>query len=227
MNIISTILSFLMPPLAIPLTLFKKLFSWRPPLSTVIVGVLLVLTTLGFGIQTIRIDGFHIRPNLGLFKFTLVSIDGYKEINLKLTNALAERERLEKVARQDQATVNQQSAIISRQLAETTNETHPVSSAQIKDAIAVYASTHRAPECVRGPGSSVLDGKASVRGPDSPTPSGDQSNVAPRMVVISEDELNHWANNTKDLDELRTYLKGLIDRGIAVRWNDGTVHSGE
>jgi hypothetical protein len=220
-KIISLILSIIAPPLAIPIQIFNKLFQWRPPLSTVIAMIVAILALGGFTVQTVRINGLHIAPKIIFFKIPIIEIDGYKEINEKLLNSIKERDKKEQEYKKSQLETNSKVTTISRTGAEIVNDSRKILQPKIDKFVADYIKSHPVTDCLRGGiNPSVFDGKADMPiGPGSPE-GGDGKDVSSGWVAIRTSDLEGYAKNTRDVDELRAYFKWLIDNKIFIPYDE-------
>jgi len=196
--------------------------------------VLLIIALVVFGgVQTIRIDGLTIRPHIGPFHVTLISIQGLKKSNLicksdtKVLKADLKNQAVAgKVERQNQAVVLKQAQVTSRNDAEDTNDRDIKNQAVVAAAEADYVRTHSVSDGMRNDtsqGDGLHSGKTPVSGSDRPSGGSDQTDLGAGMVTISVDDLSHYVDNTKDLVELRAFLAKLIADGIAISWDTAQV----
>lgn len=180
-----------------------------------ILGVLLALMALG--IQQLRITGVKVEPKLGPIHFVLIDVPGWRQRALDAETALAARDAAGQQARAAQIAENKKPAVISRQIAEKINAQTSAYAARVDAAVAAYARAHPVPVCVRAgakPGDPAR--AAGAGGAAGAAEGGHGKDVSSGMVALSRADLGGFADNTRDLDILRAYFAGLIEKGLAV-----------
>lgn len=212
-----SILAFIIPPLGIPLKIISSIKTWRPSVK----DIALIIATVLIFVQYVTISGFHIKPHIGPIKFTLISITGLREENRKLKSDINKLETTRNIVREAQIVINKQPAIDSRTFAEKVNEQSETSSTKINEALNKYIASHPVTKCTSKLRSKedLLNGKADLSRSDNTTQGGNEGDVVADMVAIRREELQGFTANTKDLGELRAYIKAMIEAGWFVPWS--------
>lgn len=220
-KLLELILSVVCPPFGFIAKLFDGLFSWRPPVSTIVAGIIAILATVGFTVQTVRINGIHIAPKIIFFKVDLIDIKGYKEEVAELNKLINQWKDDSKVAKANQIEENTRNSKESKVVAGAINNAYDSSKKQVLDALDQHLRSSNA-ICLRNDVKdlSKTGQDAGVRETTGPTQGGNTGDLGTDMVAIPRSDYEHFTVNTKDLQTLRLYFKVGIENGWFVPWSD-------
>lgn len=184
--------------------LLRRLWTAIKSAMMPILLALLALTTTGFAVQTVRIDGIHI---------WIVQIDGLKDKLATAESAMAQVKAAQAKAAEAQAAVNHAPAVISAQIAETSNADAEDYYARGRAAGLAYAAAHRVREaCVASSGVG-----SDLSGADHPAPVDDRSGAASQLVAVTAADFGICTDNSSRLAKVRQDAQSLIDAGVAIK----------
>ncbi|WP_343609380.1 hypothetical protein [Novosphingobium sp.] len=214
MSLIGDALDAVAPAAAVPAKAAKWLFSdlWRLAFTAVLMVA---------AVQTIRIGGLILRPELGPIRWTLIDLQGWQPRALAAEKALADLQAQIKAAQPKaaaaQAAVNHQPAARSAAIAKASDHDAQPYYEKVRAARDAYAAAHPAGGVLRASeAAGGRPGHADLPGTDRAASIHDGPGGPADMVAVSKLDFDKLTNAAGRLAKVHQDAQALIDAGVAV-----------